>query len=261
MYLYLLLLPAVALVLFVAVTELKCYFRCQYYKKQGIPVYYTPFMEGLVHRIVKSLNTSNHLLALADDYNTTKRNGKPAFVLCNFRRSCANFNIVDVKLAKEFFTKEVEVSKREMLIEFHMPKGFLGEFGNEGLDHRAIFTEFFRVGNLNKLVPQVRGILAEEINRLKNKVDGSLNFTDGSHNFVKQYMIRLVDTLLFGYGAEVPKSKRGLSFSEEIAKICEIIYSKRVAFNTWNALTRDFLNKYKLLPGSREICERSDYLK
>ena len=107
----------------------------------------------------------------------------------------------------------------------------------------------------------MRSILDEEINKLKQKGDGSLQFVEGSHIFVKQYMIRLVDTLLFGYGAEVPKSKSGLSFSEEIVKICEIIYSKRVGFNAWNALTRDFLNKYKLLPGSREICERSEYLK
>ena len=153
MYIYILLLPLAVIVTYVLATEIRCYLRCQFYKKQGIPVYYTPFMEGLVHRIVKSLDTRNHLLALAEDFNVTKAMGKPAFVLCNFRRSCANFNIVDLKLAREFFTKEVEVSKREMLIEFHMPKGFLGEFGTEGLDHRAIFSEFFRVENLNKLVP------------------------------------------------------------------------------------------------------------
>ena len=147
MYLYLLLflLPAVAIVIVTIVLEIRCYFRCQFYKKQGLPVFYTMFIDGVLDRFMKGVGTKNQIEPLQQDYKAVKELGKPAYVLTNFRRSCANVIIIEPALMREFFIKESEVCKREMLVDFKMPMGFLIETGNVGLDHRAIFSEYFKV--------------------------------------------------------------------------------------------------------------------
>ena len=95
MIIYLLLLPLAVIVLILAVMELRCYLSCQFYKKQGLPVFYTFFIDGVLERFMRGEGTKNQIGFLDEDYKAVKKLGKPAYVLANFRRSSANIMVID----------------------------------------------------------------------------------------------------------------------------------------------------------------------
>ena len=73
-------------------------------------------------------------------------------------------------------------------------------------------------------------------------------------------MVTIVDSILFGSVLDVPKSKLGLSFSEEVVELFDLLYSDKIMLNKWNSLSRDYLNKLKILPASREVSQRAAHL-
>ena len=74
-------------------------------------------------------------------------------------------------------------------------------------------------------------------------------------------MVTIVDSILFGNVEDVPKSKLGLSFSEEVVELFDILYSDKIMLNKWNLVSRDYLNKLKILPASREVSQRAAFLR
>ena len=74
-------------------------------------------------------------------------------------------------------------------------------------------------------------------------------------------MVTIVDSILFGNVEDVPKSKLGLSFSEEVVELFDLLYSDKIMLNKWNLVSRDYLNKLKILPASREVSQRAAYLR
>ena len=74
-------------------------------------------------------------------------------------------------------------------------------------------------------------------------------------------MVTIVDSILFGNVEDVPKSKLGLSFSEEVVELFDLLYSDKIMLNKWNLVSRDYLNKLKILPSSREVSQRAAFLR
>ena len=141
-----------------------------------------------------------------------------------------------------------------------MKCGFIFEGQTTGLEHRAIFAQFFRIENLNKFIPLVYESVKNLYEKLPLGPDGTLQFPESSRELVNKMMITIVDSILFGSVLDVPKSKLGLSFSEEIVELFEILYSDKILMNLWNQISRDQLNKLKLLQASREVSIRTAYL-
>ena len=252
-----LLASVVALVL---ILEMRCYLRCMSYRKQGCLVYYRPFVPAMISRYLNGHRDGNSFKYINEDYKYAKSINSPIIGYNMTKCSCALVYLLDLGLIREFFAKEVEVSIKEPPVNFQMNCGFIFEGQNTGLEHRAIFAQFFRVENLNKLIPLVYETVKDLYSKLPLGPDGTLQFPESSRELVNKMMIRIVNSILFGNVEDVPKSKLGLSFSEEIVELFEILYSDKVLMNLWNQISRDQLNKLKLLKASREVSERTAYL-
>ena len=71
------------------------------------------------------------------------------------KESCATTFLIDMELIKEFYRKETDVSIKEPPVDFQQSFGFVFQGQTTGLEHRAIFAEFFRMDKLNLIIPKV----------------------------------------------------------------------------------------------------------
>ena len=166
-----LLASVVALVL---ILELRSYSRCMFYRKQGLLVHYTPFVPAFLSRLLKGTKLNNQLAYVEEDYRQAKALNAPV-VVYNMR-ACASTYIVDMALIREFFTKETDVSVKETPVSFHQSFGFIFEGLAIGLEHRAIFTEFFKIDKLNLVVPKVYNAVKQALDKLPIGADGKAVF-------------------------------------------------------------------------------------
>lgn len=240
------------------VQELQAQSRTKFYMQQGFRGFITPWVGGEQVLYQNGPEERNHLRPMYEMMLQNRREGKPGMVFNMPSWGCASIYLTDIALIREFFSKETEYTKRVLPGDIKTSFGFILESGQKGLDHRAIFGEFFSYSSLNKLIPVLRKIIDQEFSALPVK-DGRLLMEKGSKKFVDRLIITIVTVLIFGEGAPVPTFENGLTFCDELMGLLSDIFPG-VVYDSFNRLFRDFPNKWNLMPSARRAHKRSNYM-
>lgn len=233
--------------------------RANYYGQQGFEVLNCFGVSGLAGLIMKSRKKNNHLEDMYLKVLELRRKGMPGIAFSDSRDGCASVLLADTNLVREYATKENDVIIRDTPGDVKINVGFILKGGEEGLSQRAIFSEFFRIDNLAKLIPIVNKVIKQQFDSVDVK-DGYLNIPK-SKVFVEQLIIQLVNNLIFGEGAEIVRSDKGVPFCEELVHILNIIYSSKSVFHPLNYLTKDLYNKWNISPWSRQASQRAESMR
>lgn len=240
--------------------ELSLYLRSKWYAKQGMLHLHFPF-KGWLKFLSDTGDPNNQLKLLYDSMKECKKQGYPALTVNNNIMGCSDVMLLDLALIKEFFLKENEVCIRESNADLKIDFGFIVEAGEKGLAHRRIFIEFFKITNLDRMAPTIWEIVDSHFRSIKSKrPDGSLDIKS-EQKFIEELIIRIVNTLLFGDHAEIPRVSNGNSFSEETLGVLGAAFTKETTFHPLNQLLFNYPHKYNLLAGSKEIVRRAKELK
>ena len=251
----------------VVITEIISRKRVGFYTKQGFEPCFSYGLTGLSNLIIKGMKNENVLQFLYDKILQNRKSGFPGIAFNDPKTGSALILITDLNLIKEFSMKDNDVALRGSPTDMKLKMGFFMMNGENAMTQRVIFSEFFRIENLNKLIPSINRIIASRFEECRNK-EGKVEITK-SKEFIDSLMARIVNSLIFGEGQEAPRAKDGLSFSEELTDIMGTVFSKNIFYHPVNALSRDMASKYNLLPKARECEDRAramdklleDYLK
>lgn len=244
-----------AIVGIVLVNEFRSRSRAAFYSKQGFTPEISSGIVGFVKLIIKALEKDDQWHDLTERILEIKNQGSPGIVYNLPNNGRSEVWLLDQDLIREFCLRENDVSFRIMPIDIKLKEGFFSMAGNKALEQRVIFSEFFRIENLSKLIPLINKILEENFQVPRSDL-GELKI-ENSKVFVEKTMIKIVNCLIFGENSEIPKGVSGLSFSEELVYLLNSIFSKDVYFNPLNVLSRGFANELNLLPKSREVYSRA----
>ena len=144
-----------ALIVFVLINELISYAKLGYYKRQGIKTYYFPVI-GLV-KLAKPLffrkNFEESPISESEDLIAGN----------HFMSTEPHISITSHKLLSEFFLKETSHFTRNSVVsDSEEVKSFLLDYTETGMKMRGLFMDFFRMENINKILPEVETIFVNK---------------------------------------------------------------------------------------------------
>ena len=224
--------------------------RADFYVKQGFSPEITFGLSGYAKLLIKGLDKKNVLEHFYERYLQAKREGAPAIIYNEAPAGLALIQLIDTNLIKEFANKDNEVSIKYFFNDQKLKLGFFAHNEEFALKQRVIFSEFFRIDNLSKLIPSINKVIENSFNKARSR-DGTLKITK-SQQFVDHLMVSMVNMLIFGENAEILK--------EEIGDIIQLIYSDKLAFNLLNQISRDWLNRLNILPEAHRVNKRTKSL-
>ena len=240
--------------------EVMTYTRCLKYKKQGFLQFHFPLI-GTSKLFLAPKLENNQMQTLYNACRETRQKGYPGFTANSNLTWKSQVTLLDIGLIREFFTKETDVTMRISPTDPKLNIGVILEGGQVGLTHRRIFNDFFKIENLNRMTPEVHKTVHKVFSSFKEvDSDGSLRIKS-SQEIIETVIIEIVNTLLFGYGGEIPKAKNGKSFCEEMVYILKTVFSPKAAFHPLSIVLFGLPHKFNWLPNSREMTQRSQEMK
>lgn len=248
-----------ALVVIMVINEISSRKRAAFYAEQGFSPEITTGLPGLSRLIIKGLSMDNVLEPLYHRVEKAQKEGFPGIIYNVPQNGTALVQLIDPSLIREFASKENDVACRLMPTDLKVKTGFNTMAGDAALAQRAIFSEFFRMDYLNKLIPRFNSILDESFKAVERTSDGKLNIKD-SKLFIDQFMIKVITSLIFGEGAEIPRADNGLSFSDELVNILQCVFSKDIFYHPVNILSRNWANYLNILPSARRAYQRARHM-
>ena len=232
--------------------------RADFYVKQGFSPDITFGVSSYAKMLFKGMDQQNCLVYFYERYLKAKREGAPAIVYNEPASGSALVHLIDLSLIKEFANKDNEVSIKYFFNDGKLNLGFFTKNEDLALTQRVIFSEFFRIDNLSRLIPSLNKVI-ESCFKGERKPDGTLKITK-SKEFVDHLMVNFVNMLIFGENTEILKADNGNSFCEEIAAILQAVFSDKVTFSPLNQLSRDWLNYLNILPEAYRVNQRTKSL-
>lgn len=253
---YLLAIPVFSWFAIYLVREIQSRKRMSFYKDQGFHSFTSLIIPGFARLFLQGLGQKNELAQLIALHNDSKSKGSPGVVFNDSQTGKAFVTLTDIGLIKEFAIKDNDVAKKYAPFDLKLSPGFVFFNKGEALFHRAVFSEFFRIDNLNKLVP----LIVQELDQCfkEDVLAEPKNPAFNSAKLVEKIIIRLSNQFLFGEGTDIPFAENGLSLSEEIVEIFTTVGSPQIGMNPLNFITNDWANKLNLLPAARRIQKRID---
>ena len=155
---------------FIVVKELISLYRTKFYVAQGFQKMYIPFIGVFGTLAATKDKPQDGVALLKEKVQEAQNNNIPGIVFNHQRDNAALILLTDLKLIREFFLKEIEVSHRKSLIEPPMYIPFFWENTEEALYKRTIFAEFFRAENLTRCIGDVAEVAQKNIAILREKI-------------------------------------------------------------------------------------------
>ena len=155
---YLVIAAGLALIVFVLLNEVISYFKLGYYKKQRIKTYYFPVI-GLIKLarplfFKKSLEES----PISESEDLIAGN--------HFMSTEPHILITSPKLLSDFFIHETSHFTRTAIVSSSDDvKSFFMNYNESGMKMRGLFVDFFRMENINKIVPEIEAIFNEQFDK------------------------------------------------------------------------------------------------
>ena len=242
----------VSLIVFVLINELISYAKLGYYKRQGIKTYYSP-VQGLIKLarpvfFKKSLEES----PISESEDLIAGN--------HFLSTEPHLLITSPKLLSEFFLQETSNFTRfSMISSSDDIKSFIMDYTDSGMKMRGLFVDFFRMENINKILPDIDAIFAEKLDELIDENWGG----EGSRSTTEWKTLDLKPTIIKAFDEMVNVVFFGETDRDAIPKIDGKIYSVYVQEffhkgifsmrKPLNILTKHFFFLNKLNSDGREF--------
>ena len=240
------------------IREVLGYFKLSSYTKQGFKSIFYPIFGGEISVLMKAMKNKNHMSLMNSICLAAKREGKKGLVFNGIFGQDPMLYLIEPNIIREFFIKETECSKRAERLDIKISIGMLFMPSVEALEMRALFTEFFKIDNVNSLLPLLKKGIDARLDGLNYDLSGAVQGIR-SKQLVREIFIDSANILLFGNDAGV-QSDTGKTFSEELTSILDTMYSDKVLMNPLNAVLADLPNRWNLLSASRQAKAKADHL-
>ena len=149
--------------------EIGGYLKVLKYRKQGLKNanYYT--LPGLISEMTKAAKSGDPFSTMKKRMSTQDPN--QPFGVINFATSCM-VTLISEKAIKDFYAQEVEVTTKQRPFKNIDFLGFFFENGAHVQDKRAIFSKVFHYSNVLNLMPSMRNVIRQHVQKLKKRVVG-----------------------------------------------------------------------------------------
>jgi len=161
--------------------------------------------------------------------------------------------LTDINLIRDFYTKDNEVTTRVLPFDYKISNSLLLMGGDKGLGQRRVFSDFFRMDNVQLLLPLVRKSISDHFLPSDRENTTGLDFSGR----IDDTLMHISNTLMFEEGRPAPTASNGKAFCQEIIRLFGLLYSNEVLMNPLNALTFDWLNKLNIFAKSKEAASIS----
>jgi cytochrome P450 len=244
-----LLLPIVTILL---VREALVLIRTLNYKKQGFLWKYYPFL-GNIKLFGEQGTGAQDVLADFKNVLTTAKH-LPGVVANDSIGGSAVIYLTSLELAKEFFIKEVSVSKRALVGDLKVNFSFFFDNSEHGMTHRSVFAELFKLENIVANIPMIQQVAKSQFSNLIEGQSAQFDFKPKFEEVIKEMGRKII----FGDKAEVPccPDEEKTLVTEMIFKIILEVGTKGLN-NPFNILLGDLPNKHNWLAASKLGAERA----
>lgn len=255
--LILMLVLSLAIIVIKEITFLIKYYKD--YKDQKISLFYYPILGWLKLILPPKNRSANWFEYYKKIINSKLKNEK--IVAFNQNTSTEPmFFILDPNLISEFFCKEVEYTVKGLPVKLPQDLGFIMEGGEGAMKKRAIFNNFFKHENLEKITGNIVEIVRRNYKNLEGEIwkeKGDENKREfrryDLRNFYPKVMSDIVNSLLFGDTNFPFINKKSLPETNQ-----EIMddFAKNILQSLFNALTSSIFHNKDILPASRALKKR-----
>lgn len=226
-----------------------------YYKPQGIPYQYNPVF-GYISFFISKKGQKDALKNYNEVVNKKFKDNK-IIAVNNFDSTQIGLILQDPELIGKFFLKEIDYVVRQNVTDPYFKQSFFWKSGEEAMSIRQAFNDFFQPESLIHFVPSIRKIVDEKMEELK-KIYRERE--QKSEEYIRydlcQFFPKVFSSLINGlmFGNDFPLIE-GKTVPEMVSDVVEFNLVN-VLRKPINLLTMGFLNRYLLLPSSREVFRR-----
>ena len=249
---FLILALILSLIVFALLNELISYTNLSYYKKQGIKTYYFPVI-GLIKLarplfFKKSLEES----PISESEDLIAGN--------HFMSTEPHILITSPKLLSDFFLKETSHFTRTSLVsDGKGVKSFLYDYNESGMKMRGLFVDFFRMKNINKIVPEIEGIFNEQFDKFIEENWGKeRSTTDWKTIDLKPTIIKAFDEMInVVFFGEKDRDAIPTLDGKMYSVYAQEFFNKGISAlkNPFNILTKHFFYLNKLNSDGRQMAK------
>lgn len=240
-------------------------FYCQYkYIQQGFAYKFVPVF-GAASLFIKGRKYKNQYKGIDDEMQaiikTKQKNDPtkqvPGLVLNKSSYfGCAIF-LTDPELIREFQLKENDVCTRMTTFDLKVQLGLFISQGEYALRQRRIFSDFFRIDNLDRMIPLVRSSIRKHLISFSSSKPSESD----SDKLISDSILDLATMFMFSTGCPPPATEKGQSVGVALIDLLGVIISPKIGFNRLNALMWDIPNKFNLTDASRKCQKEVDHLR
>jgi len=154
-----------AIIFFIVFKEIVAYEGLNYYRMQGAKTFYNTYV-GIIHYFIKPPNSHDQMERMR---KMLSENTKEDLLVFNYHRDFGVLLIPNSPaLIKEFFSRELEISKKKK-VSLSLNFGFFDRSGQEAMEKRGLFADFFHQENIKQMSPTIFGIIHKHIVGIKGK--------------------------------------------------------------------------------------------
>ena len=229
--------------------EIIVYNNLLYFKKQGVKTVYIPFM-GTTNLWRRSKGSHDQLATARQFFEDNK--DEPLIMMNSNKMTMSSGFLLDESLIKELLVKEIDCFKK---IEFmkHCNLGFFFHNGQEVLESRAIYSEFFNYENLKKMILLInKEILIALSDFTQNNLAKDKYTKVHLKTFLQEIFGNIVNSILFG--EEEKNLINGESLPIVIQNYVKEVFS--IIVSPINLLSLDYLHDEQILPKSRRMAQK-----
>lgn len=244
--------PLLVGLIYLVVNDIRAYLKTLKYKSQGFAQKYVPIIGQIKLFIPHKEHPRDGLYNLKT--GMTQADGKPGLVFNYAFGGSAMVYLTEPSLIREFLLKENSVTRRYEFIK--VSNNFFFDNSQQALDHRMVFSEMFRIDNIQKLIAYISADICKHLADVKERSDinesGSLLFTTDWQKPHGELLSGLANSILFGSSINAPR----IDDPEQNFVVDALLHLIRgpaieAIVNPLNILFRGLPFKYNLLPSAR----------
>lgn len=191
----------------VLIREMIALWNMRYYRKQGVYCKYIPWL-GINYIIAKGKGTADELGFWWEYIQGIQQKKKDIDVI--YSNSSKNIGgvliLLDPQLIQEFIKIEHKVGIKQPLVS-KINLGFFWKNGADAMNDRALYGQFFKIDNLNKMAPQIIQTVSRKMGETRQSLLTSkkIEWTSVDVNLMLRNIFSdVVESILFGEKTSQP---------------------------------------------------------
>lgn len=245
-----------------AVKELISFLRLKYYIDQGFIKTYYPIIGPIMMIVRNQKHPTNGAIVFEEYTKQIEENDRPGFVLNDLATTGSVLFVTDEKLNREIFMREPEYLSRVPHMDFKLDFGFFFQAGQKGLMQRAIFSEAFKLDNIDTFIKMVFEILHKDTAKIGCDSESGRLKIENSYELLDSLFTSISQAIIFGSADEetLPKGPTEKALAAEFKSIMTDSVKPDAFTNPLNLILFNYPHKKEWLSGSKSCGERARFL-